>query len=81
MVESPGGKLLRWEYLTLRVFQGEVVGINGRDAGQGGKKRPRFPDYLNVLGQEGWEVIYYGPEPPGPTGGRSAELLLKRRLP
>ena len=68
----------RWEYLTLRVYQGEVVALNGRETGGGGKKRPTFPEYLNILGMEGWEVIFYGPESPGFSGNAAVELLLKR---
>ena len=70
--------MLRWEYMVLRVYQGEVVAINGQQTGQGGKKRPIFPEYLNTLGLEGWEVMYYGPDAPGPDGKTPKELLLKR---
>jgi hypothetical protein len=70
----------RWEYKSLRTYQGDVISIDGLDTGQGGKKRPKFPEYLNVLGREGWDVIYFGPDVPGPTGTGAIEILLKRPL-
>lgn len=74
----------KWEYLTLRAFRGEVTRMNGREPGKSGlfgsRKRPTYPEYLNVLGLEGWEAVGFVLDTPGPEGHAPVEVLLKRAL-
>ena len=70
----------KWEYMTLRAYQGEIVQLNGQDPGQAGKKRPQFPEYLNVLGREGWQVDTYLLDRPDDRGHAAFEILLRREV-
>jgi hypothetical protein len=73
-------KMQKWEYKTLRAYRGDVVQIDGSDPGQGGRARPKFPQYLNVLGGEGWEVVEYLLDGPDTNGQSAFEVLLRRSL-
>ena len=70
----------KWEYLTLRAYQGQVVQLNGLDPGRGGKRRPLYPEYLNVLGREGWEVVGFALDEPSQEGITPIEVILKREV-
>jgi riboflavin biosynthesis pyrimidine reductase len=59
--------MTKWEYL--RVYIGESLGgryaekankiiANGVEVVQNGKDKMNIYDYLNQLGQEGWELIF-----------------------
>ncbi len=72
----------RWEYLTLRAFRGEILSLNGREPGRSGlfgsRRPPQYPEYLNVLGREGWEVVGFALDTATPDKIPAYELLLKR---
>ena len=70
----------KWEYLTLRAYKGQIVKLNGQDPGRGGKRRPLYPEYLNILGLEGWVVVGVALDEPSQEGFSPIEVILKRRI-
>ncbi len=74
----------KWEYMTLRAFRGEIMSINGRSPGSSGlfgsRKPPKYPEYLDVLGREGWEVVGFALDTTTPDHVPAYELLMKRPI-
>lgn len=81
-----GFAMKKWEYLTLRVYGGKVIEANDQRVGDlkgpfPTKDSPRVPEYLNQLGEEGWQVA--GMSPTSGTsqlgGGVWVLIVLRRR--
>jgi hypothetical protein len=49
----------KWEYLTIRVTSGQLYTVNGERLKDIQKGRP-YVEYLNQLGDQGWEVTGTG---------------------
>jgi hypothetical protein len=65
----------KWEYLYLWVEDLKVISIS-RDVGFG-MKDPEVPEYLNALGERGWELISITVDR---TAGRNYHYFLKRSI-
>ena len=77
----------KWEYLALRVYGGKVIEANDQRVGDlkgpfPTQESPRVHDYLNQLGQEGWQIA--GMAPTSGTsqlgGGVWVLIVLKRQV-
>ena len=69
--------MAKWEYQVVRTYGGVVMMINGQEVGKIVSNQPvgeLLYEYLNKVGQEGWEVV-------GMAEARGGvELVLKRPL-
>ena len=81
-----GVAMKKWEYLTLRVYGGKVIEANDQRVGDlkgpfPTQDSPRVHEYLNQLGEEGWQVA--GMSPTSGTsqlgGGVWVLVVLRRR--
>ena len=81
-----GVTMKKWEYLTLRVYGGKVIEANDQRVGDlkgpfPTEDSPRVHEYLNQLGEEGWQVA--GMSPTSGTsqlgGGVWVLIVLRRR--
>ena len=67
----------KWEYKVVRTYGGVVMLTNGQEVGKIVNNQPvgqMLYEYLNELGEEGWEVVGMAET----RGG--IELVLKRSL-
>ena len=67
----------KWEYKVVRTYGGVVMLTNGQEVGRIVNNQPvgqMYYEYLNELGEEGWEVVGMAET----RGG--IELVLKRSL-
>ena len=67
----------KWEYKVVRTYGGVVMLTNGQEVGKIVNNQPvgqMYYEYLNELGEEGWEVVGMAET----RGG--IELVLKRSL-
>ncbi len=68
-----------WEYLLVWASDGKVTQINDEKVGKTGFTGVQgewLHEYLNRMGQEGWEAIGYGT-----PNSAQCSILLKRSLP
>jgi hypothetical protein len=67
----------KWEYIVVRTYGGVVMLTNGQEVGKIVNNQPvgeMLYEYLNKVGDEGWEVVGMAET----RGG--IELVLKRAL-
>lgn len=67
----------KWEYMVIRSYGGVVMLVNGQEVGSMVGTQPMgdmLYDYLNRVGEEGWNVVGMG----GVREG--SEIILKRSL-
>ena len=67
----------KWEYKVVRTYGGVVMLTNGQEVGKIASNQPvgeMLYEYLNEVGEEGWEVVGMAET----RGG--IELVLKRSL-
>ena len=67
----------KWEYKVVRTYGGVVMLVNGQEVGKIASNQPvgeMLYEYLNEVGEEGWEVVGMAET----RGG--IELVLKRSL-
>ena len=73
----------KWEYMFVFTRDGKVLSANKQKMGNaplfGEVKGPDYRDYINQLGQEGWEMVSINNLS---TGGSPSflELILKRPI-
>ena len=69
--------MTKWEYLVVRTYGGVVMMANGQELGKIVSNQPvgeMLYEYLNEVGEDGWEVV-------GMAEARGGvELVLKRSL-
>jgi hypothetical protein len=74
-------KTQKWEYTEAVVIDGLVMFINGKQIGDVGffkSKGTPIREFLNQMGQEGWELVNIFPK--GTEGIRRSDIFLKRPL-
>ena len=74
----------KWEYMKLWVTDQKVLQVNDQKVGDygffSGAKGPPLHEYLNHVGQEGWEVVGLSPATDcGERGGSVVIIVILKR--